>query len=169
MLPNFSLWIPILNHLKISWYSNLSISHFFSSRFREMQQKNALKTTYYCLWWCDLTSAVGNCELPESFNQNQFQSIWRNSSILWSEMASMTAAEYSDSVREWLVQAYQWQAFTYCKFSSEMFYIHFRSKMLIWFIFQLFQVIWHIKLVYSSSNRKMVKFKEVRKLFSFVK
>jgi len=26
---------------------------------------------------------------------------------------SMTAAEYSDSVREWLVQAYQWQAITY--------------------------------------------------------
>lgn len=27
----------------------------------------------------------------------------------------MTAAEYSDSVRQWLVQAYQWQAMTYCK------------------------------------------------------
>ena len=27
----------------------------------------------------------------------------------------MTAAEYSESVRQWLVQAYQWQAITYCK------------------------------------------------------
>ena len=27
----------------------------------------------------------------------------------------MTAAEYSESVRQWLVQAYQWQAITHCK------------------------------------------------------
>lgn len=27
----------------------------------------------------------------------------------------MTAEEYSDSVRAWLAQAYQWQALAYCK------------------------------------------------------
>jgi len=27
--------------------------------------------------------------------------------------SSMTAAEYSESVRQWLVQAYQWQAITH--------------------------------------------------------
>ena len=32
--------------------------------------------------------------------------------------SSMTAAEYSESVRQWLVQAYQWQAITHCKLPS---------------------------------------------------
>ena len=55
----------------------------------------------------------------------------RASEDMASEETIMTAAEYSDSVREWLVQAYQWQAFTYCEFIAEKFYDHFRSKMLI--------------------------------------
>ena len=38
-------------------------------------------------------------------------------------MVTMTAAEYSDSVREWLTQAYHWQAIAYCKSNTlNMFY-----------------------------------------------
>jgi hypothetical protein len=43
--------------------------------------------------------------------------------------ATMSATEYSESVRAWLMQAYQWQALAYCKYKVEICKIVFNSKL----------------------------------------
>ena len=81
------------------------------------------------------------------------------------EETSMTAAEYSEAVYQWLQQAYQWQALAVGRQFIQILYwgnswlkgvfisLGNFKQIIIIILKQDFQHIWHIKVPYSSSQQ----------------